>query len=214
MKHSGPQPEGKVDLVSALEREKRQIGFELHDNICQTLAGTSMLLETIGRAVTAGKPVSPDAFRALGRVLENAIDQTRALSQRYSLIDLRGAGLMKALQELANDSPKVEFRCEKPVFLKSRAQALAIFRIAQEAVKNALQHSRARKIRILLTQTNSAVLLKVKDDGKGFAATKSRNGTASGFSVMQLRAAAVGGELSVHSRKGLGTTITCRIPTA
>jgi signal transduction histidine kinase len=213
MKQSGPQPGGKVDLVSALEREKRQIGFELHDNICQTLAGTSMLLETIGRAVTAGKPVSPDAFRALGRVLETAIDQTRALSQRYSLIDLRGAGLMKALEELANDSSKTEFRCEKPVFINSRAQALAIFRIAQEAVKNALQHSRARKIRILLTQTKSAVLLKVKDDGKGFAATKSRNGAATGFSVMHLRAAAVGGELTVHTRKGLGTTITCKIPT-
>jgi|SRR5688572_4234503 len=212
MKHSGPQPEGKVDLVSALEREKRQIGFELHDNICQTLAGTSLLLETIGRAVNAGKPVSPDAFRALGRVLETAIDQTRALSQRYSLVDLRGAGLMKALQELANDSSKAEFRCEKPVFLNSRAQALAIFRIGQEAVKNALQHSRARKIRILLTQTPSAVLLKVKDDGKGFA-VKPRNGAATGFSVMQLRAAAVGGELRVYSRKGLGTTITCKIPT-
>jgi signal transduction histidine kinase len=212
MKQPGQQPEGRVDLVSALEREKRQIGFELHDNVCQTLAGTSMLLETIGRAVAAGKPVSREAFRALGRVLENAIDQTRLLSQRYRPVDLKGAGLMKALQELADDSPKIEFRCEKPVFIKTQAKSLALFRITQEAIKNAVQHSRARKIRILLSQTDSAVLLKVKDDGKGFAATKPRNGAAKGLSVMHLHAAAVGGELRVHSRKGLGTTITCKIP--
>src|SRR5688500_5244027 len=93
-----------LDLVSAIEREQRQIGFELHDNICQTLAGTSMLLETIGRAVTAGEPVSADDFRSLGKILETAIDQTRSLSQRYRPVDLEGAGLMKALQELANDN--------------------------------------------------------------------------------------------------------------
>jgi signal transduction histidine kinase len=213
MKPARKQPAGKVDLISALEREKRQIGFELHDNVCQTLAGTSMLLETIGRAVTAGKPVSPEAFRALGKVLENAIDQTRLLSQRYRPVDLKGGGLMKALQELANDTSKIDFRCEKPVFIKTRAKSLALFRIAQEAVKNALQHSRARKIRILLSQADSAVLLKVKDDGHGFAASKTRNGAATGFSIMQLHATAVGGELRVHSGRS-GTTITCKIPIA
>ena len=211
MSLTGKQPPGRLDLVSALEREKRQIGFELHDNVCQTLAGTSMLLETIGRSVTAGKPVSPDAFRTLGRVLEDAIDQTRVLSQRYRPIDLKGAGLMKALQELANDSPNIEFRCEKPVFIKSRAKSLALFRIAQEAVKNAVQHSGARKIRILLSQIDSAVLLKVKDDGKGLSPSRKRNGAATGFSIMHLHSTAIGAELRVHSRKGLGTTITCKI---
>ena len=203
-----------LDLVSALEREKRQIGFELHDNICQTLAGTSMLLETIGRAVTAGKPVSPDAFRALGRVLENAIDQTRALSRRYRPLALKGGGLMNTLQELANDNSKIEFRCEKPVFIRSRVKSLALFRVAQEAVNNAVQHSRARKIRILLTTTDSAVLLKVKDDGKGFTPPKTPYRTVTGLSVMQVHATAAGGEIRVHSRKGLGTTITCKIPNA
>jgi signal transduction histidine kinase len=201
-----------LDLVSAIEREQRQIGDELHDNVCQTLAGTSMLLETIGRAVAAGEPVSMEIFRALGRILETAIDQTRSLSQRYRPVDLQGAGLMKALQELANDTAKVEFRCEKPVFVKSWDHALALFRIAQEAVKNAVQHSSARKIRILLTQDHSAVRLKVKDDGKGFPA-QSANCAVSGIAIMNCRAAAVRGELRVESRKGVGTTVICSVPT-
>ena len=199
------------DVVSAIEREQRQIGDELHDNVCQTLAGTSLLLETIGRAVAAGEPVSMEMFRELGRVLEAAIDQTRALSRRYRPVDLQDAGLMNALQELAAITPKTEFRCEKPVFVDNAHHALALYRVAQEALRNAVQHSTARKIRITLKQDKSSVLLKVKDDGKGFDAGNVHCDIA-GLRIMACWAAAVGGELRVLSRKRLGTTITLKLP--
>lgn len=211
MSDAGGHSDARRDLVSALEREQRQIGDELHDNVCQTLAGTSMLLETIGRAVAAGEPVSREVFRELGRVLETAIDQTRSLSQRYRPVDLQGSGLMKALQELARDIPNTEFRCEKPVFVENPHYALALYRVAQEALKNAVQHAAARKIRITLKQDKSSVLLKVKDDGKGFPAENVQC-DITGLGIMACRAAAVGGELRVLSREGLGTTITCKVP--
>ena len=207
------RPSYGLDLVSAIEREQRQIGFELHDNICQTLAGTSMLLETIGRAVTAGKPVSADDFRSLGKILETAIDQTRSLSQRYRPVNLEGAGLMQALQELANDSAHCVFQCEKAVFVPGKDQALALYRVAQEAVKNAVQHSGARKIRILLYHLDSIVMLKVKDNGVGFGTETGEFGSG-GISIMRWRATGAGGDLQVRSRAGIGTTVVFRLPVA
>jgi signal transduction histidine kinase len=205
-----PAETSAAELVAAVEREQRQIGFELHDNICQTLAGTSMLLETIVRAVSAGKPISSKAFRELGRILETAIDQTRSLSQRYRPADLKGAGLMNALEELARENPGCTFRCEKPVFLQDTEKSLAIFRIAQEAVKNSVQHANAKKIRITLQRLGAKALLHVKDDGKGFNLRSQK--TAPGLAVMHYRAAAVGGALRVLSRRGSGTTISLSVP--
>ena len=205
-----PLETSAAELVAAIEREQRQIGFELHDNICQTLAGTSMLLETIGRAVSAGKPISSKAFRELGRNLETAIDQTRALSQRYRPADLKGAGLMKALEELAKENPHCTFRCEKPVFIQDNEKSLAIFRIAQEAVKNSVQHANAKKIRITLQRLGAKAMLRVKDDGKGFNLRPDK--ITPGLAVLHYRAAAVGGVLRILSRRGSGTTITLSVP--
>ena len=211
MNDAAGHSDARHDLVSAIEREQRQIGDELHDNVCQTLAGTSMLLETIGRTVAAGAPVSVEMLRELGRVLETAIDQTRALSRRYRPVDLQGAGLMNALQELASSTPKTEFRCDKPVFIDNPVHALALYRVAQEALKNAVQHATAGKIRLTLKQDKSGVLLKVEDDGKGFDVGNVQC-DITGLGIMACRAAAVGGELGVLSRKGRGTTITCKVP--
>ena len=200
-----------VTLVDAIEREQRHIGFELHDNICQTLAGTSMLLERIGRAVARGEPVPAKAFRELGRVLENAIDQTRGLSQRYRPTGLEGAELMKALEELAKTCSYCSFSCEKPVFVKRHETALAIYRVAQEALKNAVQHSGADEVKIQLRQVDSKVVLRVKDNGNGFE-NASTKGELRGIGIMKLRAAAVGGRLLIHTRDDLGTTVSLKVP--
>lgn len=199
-----------VTLVDAIEREQRLIGFELHDNICQTLAGTSMLLERIGRAVTKGEPVSAKAFRELGRVLESAIDQTRALSHRYRPANLEGAELMKALEELAKTCPYCSFSCEKPVFAKGQEKALAIYRVAQEALKNAVQHAGAEEIKMQLREVDSEVVLRVKDDGCGFK--RGKDDQFRGIEMMKSRAAAVGGRLKVRSHDGLGTTVSLKVP--
>jgi signal transduction histidine kinase len=205
-----PSGTSAAQLVAAVEREQRQIGDELHDNICQTLAGTSMLLETLGRAVSAGKPVSVKSFRELGRILETAIDQTRSLSQRYRPANLKGAGLMKALEEIANDNPGCIFRCEKPVFLQDPDKSLALFRVAQEAVKNSVQHANAKKIRITLQRLGARAILRVKDDGKGFNLRADK--VTPGLAVMHYRAAAVRGALRILSRRDSGTTVTLSVP--
>ena len=199
------------ELIAAVERELRQIGDELHDNLCQTLAGTSMVMETIGRAVAARKPVSPHALKNLRNILEAAIAQTRSLSHRFNPAKLAGVGLMSAFQRLSEDSPNCQFTCEKPVIVNDPEIALALLRIAQEAVKNSVQHSGARKIRLTLKQTAREVVLRIKDNGCGFAVPKS-NGHITGLRMMERRAEAVGGRLRALSRSDSGTVITCNIP--
>jgi signal transduction histidine kinase len=199
-----------LNVVSAIEREQRLIGHELHDNICQTLAGASIMMETIGRGVSAGKPISPQAIKDMARSLELAIDQTRALSQRYRPTDLKGAGLMNALEKLAKENSGCTFRCEKAIFLENAEKSLAIYRIAQEAVRNAVQHADAKKIRIILQKVRGNVILQVKDDGEGFTVREEE--AVCGMAVMQYRAAAVGGVLRVKSRRGSGTTVSLCVP--
>jgi len=117
---------------------------------------------------------------------------------------------MKALEELAKDNPGCTFRCEKAVFLQDPEKSLAIFRIAQEAVKNAAQHANAKKIRITLQRFGTKAILRVNDDGTGF---RLRADTITpGIAVMHFRAAAVGGVLRVLSRRGSGTTISLSVP--
>ncbi len=211
MTYRTAQLESKDEVIAAVERELRQIGDELHDNLCQTLAGTSMVMETIGRAVAAREPVSPQAITILRGILETAIAQTRTLSHRFSPAKLSGPGLMTALQQLLAETPNGEFICRKPVFMKDPAVALALLRIAQEAVKNAALHSAARSIRVTLSESRGQLTLTIKDNGCGYDLS-GQNGKVTGLKIMSRRAESVGGQLRAVSREDSGTSITCKVP--
>jgi signal transduction histidine kinase len=200
-----------LDLIAAIEREQRLIGYELHDNLCQTLAGTSLILKTIGRAVAAQEPVTEEALGLLTRILETAITQVRALSRRFTPVEIEGAGLMKAFEELAAAIPNCKFTCEKAVFIHRHESGLALFRVAQEAVNNAVQHAGAASIHLVLKQRNREIILRVKDNGCGFQVPKN-TGAVTGLQVMRRRAEAVGGSIQARSITGRGTTIVCRVP--
>src|SRR5258706_12414243 len=85
------------ELIAAIERELRQIGEDLHDGPCQSLASSALLLETIRRAVESGKPLPLERLRKLQTSIESAIEQVRGLSREFSPRQLKGAGLISAL---------------------------------------------------------------------------------------------------------------------
>ncbi|HEV8543747.1 MAG TPA: ATP-binding protein [Verrucomicrobiae bacterium] len=197
-------------LVKALERERRSIGEELHDHLCQTLVGSTLLLQTIERAATAGEPVSTESVAGLKQVIETAIDQTRALSRRFSPAKLQGAGLIGALHDLAQERPPCQFVCEKRVFVMDAEKAQALHQIAQEAVENALEYAGAQRIEIRLEEAPGMVLLEVKDDGRGFVPGESPS--FGGLDTSRLLAESLAGTLELTSKPGEGTTVTCQIP--
>lgn len=199
-------------LLDAGEREQRRIGQELHDHLCQQLLGAAFSAQALSRDLQRSE--SPQAERAegLARLINDAVLQARNMARGINPVETDSAGLMSALQELAERAPEgahIELRCERPVLINDAEVGLHAFRIAQEAVTNALRHANASRILIRLSRLGDHVTLQVSDNGTGMD-DHPDNGL--GIGIMKYRAQAIRGDLVVDSGTGAGTTITCSFP--
>src|SRR5262249_22669381 len=125
-------------------------------------------------------------------------------------------GLMAALEGLAgriSDHTQVQcdYHCDKPVFLEDSSAALHLYRIAQEAVNNAITHGKARNITIRLSDDGDSLHLEIHDDGRGMPTAPPPN-AGMGLKIMRHRADLIGGTLHLESSKTNGTTVTCVLP--
>jgi signal transduction histidine kinase len=125
-------------------------------------------------------------------------------------------GLMSALEEMAATTTDLfrvpcTFECESPVLIHDSAMAEHLFRIAQEAVRNAATHSHASRIAVTLETTENGLELRIEDNGMGFEPEKNA-AIGMGLRIMPLRAKLIGAAFSATSRPGAGTIITCLLP--
>ena len=204
--------EQEILLIS--EREKRRIGQDLHDSLCQELAATAFLLESNAQRIAKTSRPQAKAFsEAAQRVNEN-VGLARDLARGMHPVELTSGGLANALRELAyrTNTPKVrcQFVCPKRVRVDDEAVALSLYRIAQEALTNALKHGQPTAITIQLECVRKKLTLRVHDDGDGFGTGQPTSGL--GLHIMNYRAQSVGGSLEIKSEKGEGTTILCSVP--
>jgi PAS domain S-box-containing protein len=198
--------EGEILLIS--EREKRRIGQDLHDGLCQQLAATALLLQSLANKDSRNPEVASALHEAAQRVNAN-VDVARDLARGLYPVELGTASLMSALRELSfrkSDDGIVRFDCPSPVRIRDQNVALNLYRIAQEAVNNATKYARAREIVISLRRNSDGVLLSVRDDGKGI---RNRSKKGMGIHIMTYRANVIGGKLSIASKPGNGTSVTC-----
>lgn len=201
-------------LLEAAEREQRRIGQDLHDHLCQHLLGAAFATKALaGELDKEGSKVSPQ-LHDLARLISDAVSQVRDISRGLHPVELDSAGLMSALQELANRVSQMvpcKFVCEKNVLVSDANSALQAYRIAQEAVANALQQTGAQKITIKLAENNRSVCLEVSDDGiREGELTADQSGLSA--KIMHYRMNAIGGELSIRHPKGKGTRVSCSFP--
>ena len=198
------------------EREQRRIGQDLHDGLCQHLAGVEMLCQVLAQKLA---PKSKDtAARAteIAQAVRAAISQTRLLARGLSPVTLESEGLMSALTELAHNTEKMfrvrcEFDCPEVVKFNDHAAATHLFRIAQEAVSNALKHGKAKKISIQLRELPGQLNLRVSDNGAGFP-KKFSGGTGMGLRIMQSRIGMVGGTLTIEQPPAGGVSVVFSAP--
>ena len=204
----------QAEILNISEQEQRRIGQDLHDGICQQLAGIELMSQVLEQALTRkSKRHSAQAGQIAAHVRE-AITQTRLLAHGLCPVVLESEGLMSALQELAHATTKMfgvecGFRCDHPVHVHDNATATHLYRIAQEAVSNALKHGKARRIQIGLAAEANRIFLAVKDDGIGFPAPPPRTGA--GLRIMQYRAGMIGGSVVVQRGEPAGTTVACSV---
>lgn len=202
-------------VLEISERERRRIGQDLHDGLGQHLTGIELMVQALESKVGS---VSPDAAAQTARISEHvrdAIRQTKALARGLSPVNLEANGLMSALQELTVSvrdmfRVNVSLNARNPVLINDNVVATHLFRIAQEAISNALKHGGARNVQVELDEKAGEICLIVTDDGKGFCA--SSNGSGMGLRIMAYRAGMIGGKVEVRSGDGKGTKVVCTAP--
>lgn len=202
------------EVLNISEQEQRRIGQDLHDGICQQLAGIELMSQVLEQSLARkSKKLSAQAGQIAAHVRET-ISQTRMLAHGLCPVVLESEGLMSALQELAHTTTRIfgvncVFQCAHPVQIHDQSTATHLYRIAQEAVGNALKHGKARHIEIGLADNAGRVFLCVKDDGTGIPATPPRTGA--GLRIMQYRAGMIGGSVVVQRGEPHGTTVACSV---
>lgn len=198
------------EILSVSERERRRIGQDLHDTLCQELAAAAFLLQSMANKKN---PAEAAALSEAAQIVNANVGLARDLARGLHPVELGDIGLTNALRELAfRSTGKVEclFESSETIQLKNETLAFHVYRIAQEAVTNALKHGDPRKITISLQRDRAGLALTVRDNGNGFLPKKARKGM--GIHIMTYRANICGGELSIESRPNRGTRVTCRIP--
>jgi PAS domain S-box-containing protein len=204
------------EVLEITDREQRRLGQDLHDGLCQHLAGIELMSEVLEQNLAPRS--QPDAQRAgeIARHVRDAISHTRLLARGLSPVTLESEGLMSALQELATSTEKMfgatcRFDWSAPVSLRDNAMATHLFRIAQEAVSNAIKHGKAKQVVIRLAKREGRVVLRVTDNGSGFPSVVPKK-KGMGLRVMQSRAGMIGGTLSFEQLPSGGASVTCMVP--
>lgn len=204
------------EILEISEREQRRIGQDLHDGLCQHLAGIEMLSQVLAQKVAAVSADASARAEDIAGAVREAISQTRLLARGLSPVTLESEGLMSALTELAVNTEKIfrircTFECPEVVKFDDHAAATHLFRIAQEAVSNAIKHGKAKNISIHLQADAERLRLKVCDDGKGFPENFTTS-TGMGLRIMQSRISMVAGALTIERQPAGGTAVIFNAP--
>jgi len=202
------------EMTEVTERERRRLGHDLHDSLCQHLTGVALTAQALqsklngkqsGDAIEAGKLVG---------LIEEGIDLTRSLARGLFSPDLERGGLAVALEGLAHSTQErtgisCEFHCneEERVQRFDATMLTQLYRIAQEAVANAVKHARANRIVIELDGAGDEIRLNIFDDGAGFHYPIATNGL--GLKMMRHGADLIGARFSVSARTSVGTAVSC-----
>lgn len=201
-------------VLAASERCHSEAAQSVHGTLCQTLGGAALMAKVLAAELKAGHPVEAAQLDELGEGLDRALDEARRFFNQLQPVTPGEDGLMTALARLADDTSKdtpCQFICENAILSLNPEAAISLYRVAQEAVKNAVQHARAGHIKISLSDPNGSIALQVSDDGSGFVPLPP-GALVKGCEMMRCRAETAGGTLTSESESGNGTIVTYTLP--
>ncbi len=201
------------EILDVAEREKRRIGQDLHDTLCQELTAAAFMLQTTAKRLKEKKAQEAKEVGDAAKIVNANVGLARDLARGLHPVEISASGLSTALSELAFlTSTEVPCRFEAPraVRINDQNVALSLYRIAQEAVNNALKHAKAQGIVISLQRNRHGIELTIADNGVGFIAK--RNAKGMGLHLMEYRARNLGGKLRVEPNSPKGTRVVCVVP--
>ncbi|MEJ2083100.1 MAG: PAS domain S-box protein, partial [Acidobacteriota bacterium] len=203
-------------VLEISEREQRRVGQDLHDSLGQHLRGIACLGHALELNLAEESSSYAKDARRVTRLVQEAIAQTSALARGLTSLTQEADGLVSGLRQLAITVRTIygvscRFHCPRRVVVPDHVRATHLYRIAQEAVQNALRHGKPSRLSIRLARRGNQVELIVGDNGRGIPAPEIRR-KGMGLESMSYRADIIGATLSVESTKG-GTRVHCAFST-
>lgn len=204
-----------IEVSSAQEAERRRIGQELHDDLGQRVVALSLGISYLSQQIGGDETISA-RFEDLRQEASDIVKEIARISHRLRPTVLQNLGLSTALQglcEKSRDPRRMNITFNQHGELPEHLpwlSSIALYRVAQEALRNALTHSGSDVIDIDLTATPTSLVMAITDKGCGFDREHGRRGL--GLSGMAHRMKEIHGELSIESAPGSGTTVTATVP--
>ena len=216
---SAYQKELLVAAIQAEDRERARIGNDLHDELGSSLSVAKMLISQLAESAAASAK-EQEVIAIIEGILVDSLQNVRNISQSLHPAVLARFGLTKALQNLgivcadafANG---IDIRVELDTAL-TQSQELALYRIAQEVVNNAIKHARASRLTVHLRQQSGSLTLTITDNGCGFDYANVQRSSQIGLGLKSIaaRASLLDASLHLDSVPGKGTGVRVEMPTA
>jgi len=203
------------EILEISEREQRRIGHDLHDSLCQHLTGTALAGQVLEEKLVAKSLPEAADVNEIIELVEEGITIARDLARGIYPVDMKAEGLMAAFQELAMNTAKrsnivCTLECGSPVLVDDATIATHLYRIAQEAVSNAIRHGKPKHIVINLSDIHDRVTLTVEDDGIGLPEDWQK-GQGLGTRIMAHRATRIGATFDLEPNPTGGTFVRCSV---
>ncbi len=203
-------------VLQISEREQRRIGQDMHDGLGQHLTGVACLSKALQQKLQAAGELGVAESAQLVDLVDEGIQQTRNLARGLYPAELETHGLLASLttfattaQQLYDTSCRVV--CLQPLAEPDPRTSIQLYRIAQEAVSNAVKHGGASYIAIGIEAVNDGLRFAIEDDGIGIAEGSAETGGL-GLAIMRYRAESIGARLDIGRRQSGGTAVVCQIP--
>lgn len=200
-------------IAEISDREQRRIGQDLHDTLCQHLVSIAFASELLRDRLARQNLAEAAQSENIAEMVNESISQARHLARGLYPVRLEVDGLSSALEELAaqvqaRHNVSCSFSCDEPVLVYDEVAGNNLYRIAQEAVNNALKHGRSQNISIGLGAVEDELTLTIEDDGRGFPETVS-SPHGMGLHIMNYRARLIDASLDIRRGVGGGTIVIC-----
>ncbi|MEA3188919.1 MAG: two-component system, LuxR family, sensor kinase FixL [Chthoniobacter sp.] len=205
------------EVLEIVDLEKRRIGQDLHDDLCQYLVGISLLANVLHDNLKKKHIAEAEDALQINELVRQAVAKARSITKGLAPLELAGSGLMNALDELAMTVQRLfnidsTFSCPAPVEIADPSAAAHLYRIAQEATHNAAKHCKGDSVTIRLLKTNEGIVLSVEDNGVGCGENGPPPSSGLGLHTMQYRARVIGATLEYLPNETGGTTVRCSLP--
>jgi signal transduction histidine kinase len=204
------------ETLDLSERERQAFGHELHDVVCQDLAGLAIASHLLVKKLEARRVAEIGEAREIAGMVERALDKARSVARGFFTSGFDVMGLAEALREIAqNIEDRSGVRCtvhwQDNLVISNDEAVIHLFRIAQEAIQNAVKHGAPSKIGVSLVRKGEMIHLTIEDNGKGMDPAD-KSGRGLGLRIMSYRAGLIGGDLKIERSNSGGTRISCTIP--